>query len=579
VVRSNLRQKAVFRHKTVQKMLPASLDCPHCGESIELDDNMKPLVVKAVEIDLAVKPPQMDSSSRLRHLLDQPLPHEIPPVVTPVEPAAGNRLPQKSARAGWIFAPVAFTMAGSLLFLLFALGLGVMVYNSTAPQVTPVIHVSIPTRNPSQEALQNKAVPSDQTQAPVFLPTATTENITVTSIAALTTIPIDVNQPARTTAPTEKPATPSTEVLGPALATTVAVASSEINSAQSSDGARTSAPGQFSNGTGARTTATEPSGNGGGVSATLPALPARTLAPAPAILQVNGQSGRVYQVAFSTDGKLLATANDDNSVRLWDAATGKVGKTLWGHTGPVYTLAFSPDGQFLASAGVDKSILLWNVSSGKMVRKMTGHTAEINAITFSPGGQILATGSSDFSVRLWDVNTGKEVGAGHGHQGAVQTVAFSPDGKALGTGADDQLIMFWDLTSLTNPTQRAVLKGHTSRIFLVTFSPDGKLLASASLDTANNLKVWDLTAGKELVNLSGHDQAVYSVAFSPQGQLLASGGLDRTVRLWDPTSGTLLGTFPGSTGTVTSVAFSPDGKTLAGAGEDQIIRIWKVDAS
>lgn len=649
MVRFNSRQKSSTKPRTVRETVPNSFDCPHCGELIELDANFKPLAATSIiplitpvisvaipdipviitQSSLAdsvtqpvspvivtqpiapvdksvsaaklvssfivtqpivplssVKATQTDSSSRLRYLLDQPLPNEAAAEVVEVKPVEKTiTKPSRPTPKGQnLFSSAIVTLAGSLLFLVFALGLGVVVYNSTAPQVTPAVNLSIPTRNPTKEALQNKPVPADQTQAPVFLATATTEDNAATPPQVTQ---LDINQPAITQPPTaEATQAPTTApiVLGPAFGTAKPSDLSGVaNSSNGNLSGNRSGIGTVidtSSLSGAITTAPiSGSGSGGGANSAAPTLPTRTFAPAPPILQVNGQSGRVYQVAFSTDGKSLATANDDNSVRLWDAATGKQTMAFWGHTGSVYTLAFSPNGQFLASAGADRSVLLWNIATGKLIRKIIGHTAEINSVIFSPGGQILATGSTDLTIRLWDVNTGQQVGIGQGHQGPVQTVVFSPDGKTLASGADDQLIMLWDLNSLSKPTLRATLKGHTSRIFLVAFSPDGKLLASASLDTSNNLKVWDLGAGKELVNLTGHDQAVYSVVFSPEGKLLASGGLDRTVRLWDPNSGTLLGTYTGASGTITSIAFSPDGKTLVGAGVDQIIRLWKVDPS
>lgn len=558
---------------------------------VELDANLQPVVPAPTGPVVQVNPPQTDTSSRLRHLLDTPSPNEIPAEaveVKTVETSAAQPPRQRPPVLRTVFSPASLTLVGSLLFLIMALGFGVVVYNGTSPQVTPVVNISLPTRNPTKEAQQNKPIPSDQTQAAVFLPTNTVET-TVASTPPQTTV--NIEQPAQTEPPTQEPvvttvAPPTApQVLGPAFGTQKpddlsGVASAPVSSDNSFGGNKLGG-----SGSGSSTTQTPgdnaatPEGSGGGQNSAVPTLPARTFAPAPPFLQVNGQSGRVYQVAFAADGKYVATANNDNSVRLWDAVTGKQIRVLWGHAGPVYSLAFSPDGQMLASAGADRSILLWNLSTGKLIRKMTGHTSEINSVAFSPGGQILATGSTDLSIRLWDVNTGAQVSIAKGHSGPVQSVAFSPDGKALASGADDQLIMLWDLSTYSNPLQRAVLKGHTSRIFLVAFSPDGKLLASASLATSNNLKVWDLDSGKELVNLAGHDQPVFSLAFSPEGKLLASGGDDRTVRLWDPRQGTLLGTFTGATGTVTSVAFSPDGKTLVGAGEDQIVRLWKIDAS
>lgn len=616
----NSRHGANNRPRTLQRTVPKTFDCPHCGEAIELDARFRPIAIDILSQPAALspaQPPQMDTSSRLRHLLDELPTSEIPPPAsiapeTPLSvtlPATASLRSRRQFNLRWLYSPATLTLAGAMLFLVCAFGLGVVVYNSTAPKVTPIVNVSLPTRNPTRLAQQNKSLPEDQTQAPVFLPTATTEP----TAPGANNVP-NVNATAKPTDPDQS--TP--EVLGPAVNTqkpsdTLGVASTGqgfgVTGAQGNISPTTTTltpvaalpvtsqavaktPLAASPTISATTTITptspapptagaglpnplDASSNGGLTSA----LPPHTFAPAPPVLQVNGQAGRIYQAAFSVDGKMIATANTDNSVRLWDATTGKALKTFWGHAGAVYTLSFSPDGQQLASAGADKSIILWDVTSGKQIHRLTGHTGEVNAVSFSPGGQLLASGSKDLTIRLWDVNTGKQVGLAQGHQGPVQSVAFRPDGKQLASGSDDKTIMLWDLNSFSNPVQLAVLKGHNSQVWFVAFSPDGQKLASASLEATNNLKVWDLGAGKELFNLTGHDQPVHSVAFSPDGRYLASGGLDRTVRLWNPSTGDLLGTYTGATGAITSVSFSPDGKLLVGAGEDKVIRLWKVDAS
>ncbi|MBN9389366.1 MAG: hypothetical protein J0I20_15160 [Chloroflexi bacterium] len=612
MARPNSRLGVNFRPKTVQKIAPRTFDCPHCGEAIELDANSRPIAIDILSKSTLnpATPPQMDTASRLRHLLDEPPVKALPApafetqVVAPVRakaPRPRRRLPNFR----WMVAPVTLTMVGSVLFFVCVVGLGIFVYNSTAPQVTPVVNVSLPTRNPTKLAQLDKPVPADQTQAPVFLPTATTEAPTSDQTAAGP----DINATAKGSGDNG----PTPEVLAPAVATepsdTMGVASTGqgfgVTGAQgnATNPTPTSAAQVSPSATVTPTLSLTPSisaasvvsptvtiaptstsglpnplaaNSSGGLSS---ALPANTFPPASPVQTVNNQAGWINQVAFSADGKLLATANADYTVRLWNAVTGKATKVLWGHSGSVYSLSFSADGKLLATAGADRTVILWDVATGKQLFRMTGHTGEINSVAFSPGGQLLATGSNDNSVRLWDVATGKQVGIALGHQGPVQSVAFSPDGKTLASGSNDHTIMLWNLSSFSNPVQIAVLKGHNSPVWLVAFSPDGQKLASASLDNTDNLKIWDLSAGKELFNLTGNTRGVYSVAFSPDGQKLASGGQDKVVRLWSANTGDLLGTYTGATGTVTSVSFSPDGKMLLGAGEDRVIRLWKLQGS
>ncbi|GAB3849110.1 caspase, EACC1-associated type [Dactylosporangium cerinum] len=284
----------------------------------------------------------------------------------------------------------------------------------------------------------------------------------------------------------------------------------------------------------------------------------------------------VNTVAFSPDGRLLASGGDDNMVRLWNPSTGQpVGQPLTGHTGLVYSVAFSPDGHLLASGGKDSKVRLWNPTTGQPVgQPLTGHAGEVNSVAFSPDGDLLASASGgyDKTVRLWNPTTGQPVGqplTGHTHW--VYSVAFSPDGHLLASASLDGTVRLWNPT--TGLPIGQPLTGHTGFVYSVAFSPDGHVLASASRDAT--VRLWNPTTGQPVGQpLTGHTGLVYSVAFSPDGHLLASGG-DNTVRLWNPTTGQPIGQpLTGHAGEVNSVAFSPDGDLLASASEDKSIRIW-----
>jgi WD40 repeat protein len=194
----------------------------------------------------------------------------------------------------------------------------------------------------------------------------------------------------------------------------------------------------------------------------------------------------VDDVAFSPDGRLLATGQADKTAQLWDPATGKHLRTLTGHDDRVWGVAFSPDGRLLAISSWDKTARLWDPATGKHLRTLTGHDDEVVGVAFSPDGRLLATTSRDKTARLWDPATGEPLRTLTGHDDAVVGVAFSPDGRLLATGSRDQTARLWD--PATGEPLRT-LTGHAGAVVGVAFSPDGRLLATASQDATARL--WD----------------------------------------------------------------------------------------
>ncbi|MEH2240028.1 NB-ARC domain-containing protein [Nostoc sp.] len=289
------------------------------------------------------------------------------------------------------------------------------------------------------------------------------------------------------------------------------------------------------------------------------------------LFSCTGHSSWVKSVAFSPDGQTLASGSDDQTVKLWDVHNGNCLKTLHGHSNWVRSVAFSPDGQTLASGSEDQTVKLWDVNTGKCLKTLQGNTNRVRSVAFSPDGQTLASGSEKQTIKLWDIRNGECLKILQGHSSWVRSVAFSPDGQILASGSDDQTVKLWDVG---NGKCLKTLQGHTNRVWSVAFSPDGQILASGGDDPT--VKLWDVRNGKCLKNLQGHSNRVKSVAFSPDGQTLASGSENQTVKLWDVHNYKCLKTLQGHTNRIRSVAFSPDGQTLASGSEKQTVKLWDV---
>ncbi|MEA5505073.1 NB-ARC domain-containing protein [Halotia wernerae UHCC 0503] len=296
------------------------------------------------------------------------------------------------------------------------------------------------------------------------------------------------------------------------------------------------------------------------------------------LITCQGHISLIWSIAFSPDGNTLATGGQDEKIKLWNITTGQCGKTLEDHQGGVVCVMFARDGNILISSSNDSSIRLWDLSLGKCTQILQGHSSRVWSVTLNLQGDILVSGSEDGTIKLWDLATDSCIKTLSGHTDWLKSIAFSSSG-ILASGSLDQTIRLWDIKS---GNCLGILTGHLNGILAIAFVKDRNILASCSID--GTIRLWDITTQKCLKTLQGHTNSIDAIAVNPQGTLIASGADDFSLRLWDISSGECLRTFKSRNNWVKAVACSPIFSSVSpqsailpmivSGNEDRTVRLW-----
>jgi len=290
-----------------------------------------------------------------------------------------------------------------------------------------------------------------------------------------------------------------------------------------------------------------------------------------------GHTAAIRAIAVASDGKLVASAADDRTARLWDARTGRELRRLEGHRGAVTAVAFTPDGRHVVTGGDDRTLRLWDTQTGQPLRTFTGHTDAVTCVAVSPNGKWLLSGGPDRSVRYWEIATGKEARSFTGHEGRISSVAFSRDGKLVLSGSHDRSVRLWEVAS---GREVRVFLGQAGEVYSVALSPDGKLVAAGGNDRM--VRLWGVDGGQEVRRLEGHANAVIAVRFAPDGKSIFSASsqyqtADRSLRQWDVSSGKELRGYGDLVRSRISCAtFASDGTFALTDGPEPVLLLWEL---
>jgi WD40 repeat protein len=284
----------------------------------------------------------------------------------------------------------------------------------------------------------------------------------------------------------------------------------------------------------------------------------------------------VRALAYRPDGRLLASASRDGTIRLWEPETGRLARILVGHQGPAQSdqnavaVAWSPDGRYLATAGMDNAVQLWEAGTGRPLRTLKGHTQPVCAVAWSDDGRTLASGGRDGTIRLWDPASVQPLDTLQGEKGLIFALAWAPKSKLLAAATIQKAVQLWD----TETSRLVRTFPSKEEADAVAWAPDGTMLAYADWKD-HSVQCWDMATGR-LRHTLRHEGNVHAVAWSPDGARLVSAG-NGCVCIWDARSGQLLRTIRTVVWRMAAVAWAPDGKAIVSGGDDGAVRVWNPD--
>lgn len=295
--------------------------------------------------------------------------------------------------------------------------------------------------------------------------------------------------------------------------------------------------------------------------------PASVVAP---IAQLTGHTGAVTALAYTAGGTTIVTAGKDETLRIWNAASASLARTIELDDGPATALAV--DGNRILTGHANGQVVLWDADRAERLGSYKRNDAEVWSVTFIGAQDRFAVASHDWKIALWDTaTTAAPVHVLDAHDNAVQAMAFGTSGKGpvLISGSADKSVKLWDLDTFEKVR---TYRGHNDYVTAVAYSGGGKQLASSSLD--GNVRIWSGQSNRLTRSLSAHQGRANALAFAPSGDVLASAGADGKVRVWDYKHRRTPKTLTSHAGSVTAIAFSPDGQRIASAGDDGLVRIW-----
>ncbi len=297
---------------------------------------------------------------------------------------------------------------------------------------------------------------------------------------------------------------------------------------------------------------------------------------------LEGHTDRIFDATFSPDGKLVATASADGTIRIWDSRSGQERLLLdTGSHRPMKAVDFHPQGRYLASGGNDRIVRVWDLVSGEPIRELEGHSHWVQDVAFSPDGKLLASVGKDGMVEIWEWDKAEIRAKLSSYEDwPMASVDFTPDGRHVAAGDLSGQLIFW---SIAQPTPESVItiedippdiQGIPGFVGAIDLSPDGRRVAG--INPRGTAYIWSVDGGEPLLSIDADTASASDLAFSPDGRWLASAGVDRQGHIWDAATGDLLLNLVGHTDRIYSVAFAPDGRRLVTAGEDQTARIWNI---